>query len=148
MERFIGNIDAKTDAKGRVFIPASFRKILHASGNAQIIMRKDVYQDCLVLYPASVWNEELDNLRARLNKYDEEQQNLFRQFVLEAELLEIDASGRILIPKRYISLANIAKEVRFVGMDYTIELWSKEKLTSPLMDTAEFKDKVKKYLGS
>ena len=47
--QFIGNVEAKMDAKGRVFFPASFRKLLQAEG--RLIMRKDIYQDCLVLYP-------------------------------------------------------------------------------------------------
>ncbi|KAA6307337.1 Transcriptional regulator MraZ, partial [termite gut metagenome] len=58
MVRFFGNIEAKTDTKGRVFIPAQFRKQLTADSEERLIMRKDVFQDCLVLYPESVWNEE------------------------------------------------------------------------------------------
>jgi Uncharacterized protein conserved in bacteria len=147
MKRFIGDIDAKADVKGRVFVPAAFRKILSESGNEYLVLKKDIFQDCLVLYPGSVWNDELDTLRSKLNKYDEEQQQLFRQFVFESETLEIDANGRILIPKRYMQLANIDKEVRFVGIDYTIEIWSKSKLDKPLLDNDTFRAHVKKFLG-
>ena len=56
--RFLGNIEAKTDAKGRVFLPAIFRKVLQAASEESLVMRKDVFQPCLVLYPESVWNEE------------------------------------------------------------------------------------------
>ena len=42
--RFLGNIEAKADAKGRVFLPAVFRKVLQASGEEHLIMRKDVFQ--------------------------------------------------------------------------------------------------------
>lgn len=147
MERFIGNIDAKTDVKGRVFVPSVFRKTLNASGNTRLILRKDIYQDCLVLYPASVWNDELDYLQSKLNKYDEEQQQLFRQYVLESELLEMDANGRILIPKRYLQMADISSEVRFIGMNYTIELWDRKKVEKPLMDATTFKNNVKKFLA-
>jgi MraZ protein len=148
MGRFIGNIDAKTDAKGRVFVPASFRKILQLEGDLQLVLRKDIYQDCLVLYPATVWNEELDQLRTKLNKWDEDQQQVFRQFVLESEVLDMDASGRILIPKRYLQMAHIGSEVRFVGMNNTIEIWSRSKLEKPLMDTDTFKANVRKFLAS
>ena len=148
MERFIGNIDAKADVKGRVFVPATFRKTLQTSGNSQLILRKDVYQECLVLYPGAIWNEELDQLRAKLNKWDEDQQQLFRQYVLESEVVEMDASGRILIPKRYMQMVNLSSEVRFVGMDRTIEIWSRNKLEKPLLDSDAFKESVRKFLAT
>ncbi len=60
MDRFLGNIEAKADIKGRLFIPALFRKQLQAASEERLIMRKDTFQECLVLYPESVWNEELN----------------------------------------------------------------------------------------
>ena len=61
--RFLGNIEAKVDMKGRVFLPSVFRKVLQASGEEKLVLRKDVHQSCLVLYPESVWNERMDALR-------------------------------------------------------------------------------------
>lgn len=148
MDRFLGNIDAKADAKGRIFVPASFRKILQKTKDERLILRKDIFQDCLVLYPENVWNEELTLLRSRLNKWDEEQQQLFRQFVLETEILEMDANGRILIPKRYMQAAGISSEVRFVGMDHTIEIWARNKLEKPLMDAEAFKKGIQKWMAN
>ncbi len=147
MERFTGNMDAKADAKGRIFVPASFRKILQTTEDTRLILRKDVFQDCLVLYPKQVWDEELGQLRQRLNKWDADQQMLFRQLVLDAELLEMDSNGRILISKRYMQLAFISNEVRFVGMDNTIEIWSKSHLETLTMNADNFRQNVKKYLG-
>lgn len=46
--RFLGNVEAKTDAKGRAFLPAVFRKVLSASGEENLVLRKDVFQPCLV----------------------------------------------------------------------------------------------------
>ena len=99
--RFLGNIEAKADSKGRVFLPAGFRKVLQASGENQIVMRKDVFQDCLVLYPESVWNEQVDQLRSKLNRWNKQHQQIYRQFVSDVELVNLDASGRMLIPRRY-----------------------------------------------
>ncbi|MCL1938256.1 MAG: division/cell wall cluster transcriptional repressor MraZ [Candidatus Azobacteroides sp.] len=147
MDRFIGNIDAKLDVKGRVFIPAAFRKILQASGDTRLILRKDVYQKCLVLYPGNIWEEELIELRSRLNKYNEEQQQIFRQFVMGAELLEMDSSGRILIPKRYLQMANISSDVRFIGMDHTIEIWSRMPSGKLPFEEEDFKENFSKHLG-
>ena len=147
MDRFLGNIDAKADAKGRVFIPASFRKILQSSGSTFLALKTDVFQNCLVLYPEPIWNEELDNLRSRLSTWNEEQQNIFRQFVRDVEMLEIDSNGRVLIPKRYLQFAGINAEVRFVGMYDKIEIWSKDCLEKTTMDTETFKKGLEKYMA-
>lgn len=136
--RFIGSIEAKTDAKGRVFLPSAFRKILASSGEEHLVMCKDVFQPCLTLYPESVWNATLDSLRARLNRWNVSHQQIFRQFVSDVEQVTLDGNGRFLIPKRYLKKANIDQCVRFIGMDDTIEIWSHSDNDEPFMDAEEF----------
>ena len=136
--RFLGNIEAKTDAKGRVFLPATFRKMLQASGDEALVLRKDIFQDCLVLYPESVWNEQMDTLRSKLNRYNAQHQRIFRQFVSEVEMLTLDGNGRFLIPKRYLTRAAIRQEVKFIGMGDTIEIWASEKVEESKMSGDEF----------
>ena len=148
MDPFIGTINAKADVKGRVFVPASFRKILQSSEESRLILRKDVYQDCLVLSPEKIWKEELNKLRERLNEWDEEEQHLFRQFAWMVEVLELDSNGRILIPKKYLQMANISGAVCFVGMNKTIELWNPDRLVKSMMSAEDLKSRVKKVLGS
>ncbi len=146
MVQFLGNSDAKADAKGRIFIPSVFRKILQQAGEGFLVLRKDIFQDCLVLYPGSVWQKEIEYLRSKLNKWNNEQQQIFRQFVLDAERLEMDASGRVLIPKRYLEKVEITNDVRFLGMDDTIELWAKEKLDAQAMSPDKFTSKVQEFM--
>ena len=136
--RFLGNIEAKADSKGRVFLPAGFRKVLQASGEDQIVMRKDVFQDCLVLYPESVWNEQVDMLRSKLNRWNKQHQQIYRQFVSDVELVNLDASGRMLIPRRYQQLVGITQEVRFLGVGDTSEIWAGGKDSKPFMDAEDF----------
>jgi MraZ protein len=144
--RFIGNIEAKSDSKGRVFLPACFRRTLQAAACNTVMLRKDVYQDCLVLYPPCSWNEQLDLLRSRLDKWNAKHQMLFRQFVADVEELHIDSNGRILLPKRYLKMASIEQEVRFIGIDATIEIWAKEKLDKPFMSPEEFGNELEKIM--
>jgi MraZ protein len=126
--RFLGNIEAKTDAKGRAFLPAVFRKVLQASGEEVLVLRKDVYQKCLVLYPESVWNARLDLLKAQMSPWKPAHQQMFRQFVSEAETVALDGNGRFLISKRLLKAANIGQNIRVIGMDDTIEIWSPQHL--------------------
>ena len=144
--RFIGNIEAKTDSKGRVFLPACFRRTLQTTACERIMMRKDPHQPCLVLYPEETWNALLDQLRSKLDRWSSHGQMLFRMFVANVEELSIDSSGRILLPKRYRDLANIEQEVRFIGMDDTIEVWAKEKVETPFVQPEEFGNELERLM--
>lgn len=145
--RFLGNIEAKTDAKGRVFLPSAFRKVLQASGSEGLVMRKDIFQNCLVLYPEKVWNEQMDAMRARLNRYNAQHQRIFRQFVSEVEMLTLDGNGRFLIPKRYLLLADIQQGVRFIGMGDTIEIWATGRIEESQMNGEEFGRALEEVMG-
>jgi len=138
MDNFIGNIDAKVDVKGRVIIPADFRKMLQLMEDRRLILRKDIYENCLVLYPALVWEEELATLRSKLKKYGKQSRQIYRKFIQDSNLLEMDSNGRILIPKRYLQIAGINTDVRFIGVDKTIEIWSPTRSDRPEMDDAAF----------
>lgn len=145
--QFLGSIDAKIDAKMRVFVPAAFRKILQGEGLSVLVLRKDLFQDCLILYPENVWDQEVQALRQKLSRWDRSEQQLFRQFVVDAERLEIDANGRILIPKRYLQMINVDSEVQFLGVDNTIEIWSKGALSEVLIDTIDFGTQIQKIMN-
>ena len=146
--RFLGNIEAKTDAKGRAFLPAAFRKVLQLNSEERLVLRKDVFQPCLVLYPESVWNEQMDQMRARLNRWNRQHQQVFRQFVSEVELLTLDGNGRFLIPKRYQRMAEIEQDIKFVGMGDTIEIWSNKKAEEQRMKPEDFEAALEELMGS
>ena len=145
--RFLGNIEAKADAKGRVFLPAVFRKVLQAENVQTLVLRKDIHEDCLVLYPESVWNEQMDAMRQRLNRWDREQQQLFRQFVIDAEEVTLDANGRFLLSRRYQDMLGIEQSVRFIGIDDTIEIWSEEKARELDNARSDFSAKLESLMG-
>ena len=136
--RFLGNIEAKTDVKGRVFLPSVFRKVLQASGEETLVLRKDIYQKCLVLYQESVWNEKVDLLKAQLKPWKPSHQQMLRQFISEAEAISLDGNGRFLISKRLQQAAEIDQDVQFIGMDNTIEIWSPQHLKQILKSDEDF----------
>jgi MraZ protein len=145
--RLIGNIEAKVDAKGRAFLPATFRKVLQASSEEKLVLRKDVFQPCLVLYPESVWNEQMDLLRQRLNRWNKRQQDVFRKFVSEVEILTLDGNGRFLIPKRYQRMADIVQDIKFVGMGDTIEIWSSQRAEQQQMSPEDFESALEELMA-
>ncbi len=124
--RFTGNIDAKVDEKGRVFVPSAFRKILQRADSQGLILRRDIFQTCLVLFPLEVWEEQVDAIKSRTNMFDRKGRDSLRRFVAGAESITLDSGGRMLIPRRYLEEAGIGTEVRFIGVDNTIEVWSRQ----------------------
>lgn len=146
--RFLGNIEAKIDAKGRAFLPAVFRKILQSGGEEKLVLRKDVFQSCLVLYPETVWNEQMDAMRQRLNRWNKQHQQVYRQFVSEVELITLDGNGRFLIPKRYQRMAAIEQDVKFVGMGDTIEIWAVQKAEEQQMSPEEFGSALEELMAT
>ena len=136
--RFLGNIEAKTDVKGRVFLPSVFRKVLQASGEETLVLRKDIFQQCLVLFPESIWNQRVDLLKSQLKQWKPSHQQILRQFVSEAEVVSLDGNGRFLISKRLQRVAGLEQDLQFIGVDDTIEIWSPQRLRESLKTDEEF----------
>ena len=146
MLNFLGNIEAKLDDKGRVPVPVQFRRILQTAGIESLVLQKDIYQNCLTIHPPDVWEENVTEFRSRLNKWNSKHRQLLRQFV-DAERVEIDPSGRILISKRYLKDLNIKADVRFLGVDNVIEMWPKGNLEETLIPAEEFGQEIEQLMG-
>ena len=147
MQAFSGHIHAKLDAKGRAYVPVSFRQILQSSGEARFKIRKDIYKDCLILCSESTWYKKLDDLRKLLNEWDEEQQELFRTFSAEICDVELDSSGRLLIPKKYLLKTKISNAVCFVGINDSLEIWGSDQFNKELLNSDNLKSHVRKFLS-
>ncbi len=145
--RFTGNIDAKADTKGRLFLPATFRRILQEEGEERLILRRDVFQSCLVLYPESVWNKQVDALAERAGMFDRRGRDMLRRFVADSETVTLDANGRFLVPKRYLAMAGIQNEVRFIGVDNTIEVWALDAAQRMLAENETLGDDLEAFMN-
>lgn len=146
--RFTGNIDAKVDEKGRVFVPSSFRKILLREESQGLILRRDVFQRCLVLFPQEVWDEQVNAITARTNMFDRQGRDALRRFVAGAESITLDSGGRMLIPRRYLEETGIQNEVRFIGVDNTIEIWSRQAADALLNEPDTLADALEDMMKS
>lgn len=145
--RFTGNIDAKVDEKGRVFVPSSFRKVLQKNENNSLVLRRDVFQHCLILYPQEIWDAQVDAVSARTNMFDRRGRDALRRFVAGAEVVTLDSGGRILIPKRYLEEANIESELRFIGVDNIIEIWNRKTAEELLNEPDTLADELENMMN-
>jgi len=148
MELYKGIKEVRIDSKGRVFFPACFRRILQLEGESRLLLREDLFKECLVLSPVKNWEEEMNHLDSRLNRYNKEAQEILRDLLIEVKELELDSSGRILIPKDYLQFAKITNTVCFHGMLKTVEVWNPEILRKSKLSREEKRRRVQQLLGS
>lgn len=123
MAEFTGRHEHVLDEKGRVSVPAVFRRQ---------ITGEDLYLNlgmdgCLELYPPEKWQALRDGLR-KLSRGQEKQRFFLRRFASHLRPVSIDAQGRIGIPADLQSLAGIGSVVVFLGQMDTIELWDPVRL--------------------
>jgi MraZ protein len=145
--RFYGDIEAKTDQKGRMFLPSVFRKELQAAGEERLVMRMGIHANCIKIYPESSWNRRMDEMFQKADEWDPVEQEVLRMYMQEVERLTIDANGRILIPAKYLKEAEIDTSVRFLGMNDTIEIWASQNVEKPKLDKEEFAAKLKTIMA-
>lgn len=143
----VGDYQVKADLKGRIVVPSSFRKQLLASDATEFVLRKDIFQNCLVLYPRKEWDEQVEYLRTKLNDYNRIHKKFKAQFFRDTSELALDANGRLLLPKRLLELAGISAEMVFAGMDRTIEIWDKEVYDNNALSEVDFADLAEDILG-
>ena len=123
MSSYIGEYACKVDAKSRVLMPAGLLKQLPASLRERFVINRSVFQKCLVLYPMDLWEETMKRL-GKLNRFNQDNDSFIRQFTSGAIHVEVDATNRILLPKRLLEFAGIGSELVFSANLNNIEIWS------------------------
>ena len=137
IQTFIGNIEGRLDEKGRIFVPAAYRKILAESESKRIVMRRDTDNECLMFYPEQIWNEKVEQLRQTLDEWDPEDQLILMQFMADAEIFEMDGQGRILLQKKNLETIGAQQDVLFVGMLNRFALWAPDVFAAKRLSQSE-----------
>lgn len=147
MSTFIGKYEAKSDVKGRVFIPSGYRKLLSMERNERIVIRKDPDNECIIFFPEEVWNKKVNELRSNLDEWNPEDQMILLRFTEDAEWLDIDSQGRVLLSKKNqqaICLEN--SEVLFIGLVDRFAIWSKKHYEEVRMSPTDLATKLKEKM--
>lgn len=147
MHSFIGDYICRLDPKGRVLLPAAFKKQMPENARDTFVVKKDLYEKCLILYTIDEWEAQNEQLRKKLNPYNKEHSNFLRNYFRGAAELVLDSSNRLLIPKRLLVEAEIDKEIWMSGQDKKIEIWSKEHYESISFNEKEFSEMASNFLG-
>ena len=122
---FIGEYESTVDAKGRFLLPSGFKKqIPEAEGNLFVLNRG--FEKCLTLYPIQSWKPIFQEISS-LNDFDPKVREFRRYFLNGALQVEMDAAGRLLLPKNLMEYAGLGKDIVLVAALNKIEIWDKKK---------------------
>lgn len=146
MTQFLGEFDCKLDAKGRLMMPSALRKQISPEAKEKFVLNRG-FENCLALYPMNEW-EKISAEVNRLNMYVKKNREFARYFYRGATELELDATGRLLLPKRLCEYAGIDKEIILSAFSNKIEVWARDKFEALLNDEpADFAALAEEVMG-
>ena len=144
----IGTYECKADMKGRLLMPAPAKKQLAAVLQDGFVLRRSVFQPCLELYPMAEWNLLMQKVN-KLNRFVKKNNDFIRRFTAGVKVVELDVSGRLLIPKDLHSFAGISKEVVLSSAVNIIEIWDKQRYEKAIDDAAiDFAELAEDVMGN
>jgi len=143
----IGTYECKADAKGRLMMPVAFKKQLSPVLQDGFVLKRSVFQPCLELYPMAEWNQMMQKIN-KLNRFKKKNNDFIRRFTAGVKIVEIDAAGRLLIPKDLVGFAGITKELVLSSAVNIIEVWDKDQYEKVIDDVAvDFADLAEEVMG-
>lgn len=114
------------DAKGRMAIPMRYRAQLQITeAMEQLVVTIDTEEKCLLLYPLLVW-EEIEKKIENLPSFNQVTRRIQRLLIGHATELEMDGSGRLLLPPLLREYAKLDKDVMLIGQGKKFEIWDKK----------------------
>ena len=148
LNTIIGTYEFKVDAKGRVLLPSSLKKQLTPSLQNGFVLKRSVFQPCLELYPMDQWNEMMAKIN-KLNRFVKKNNDFIRRFTAGVKVVEIDALGRLLIPKDLVVFSSISKDVVFSSAVNIVEIWDKDLYEKSIAgDDIDFADLAEDVMGN
>ena len=148
MNTIIGTYECKVDSKGRLMLPNALKKQLNASLQEGFVLKRSVFQQCLELYPMQEWNSMMQKIN-KLNRFVKKNNDFIRRFTAGVRVIEIDATGRILVPKDLAIFASVAKDIVLSSAVNIIEIWDKDLYEKAIDDSVgDFADLAEEVMGN
>lgn len=148
MVNLIGTYECKADVKGRLMLPSTVKKQLSSVLQDGFVLKRSVFQPCLELYPMSEWSILMEKVN-KLNRFVKKNNDFIRRFTAGVKIVELDVSGRMLIPKDLHLFAGISKDVVLSSSVNIIEIWDKDKYEIAIDEAAgDFADLAEEVMGN
>jgi len=124
VQHLVGTHECKADTKGRIMMPIAIKKQLAGNMANGFVLKRAVFNTCLELYPIKEWEHLMEKVNG-LNRFNKKNNDFIRRFTAGVKTVEMDVSGRLLIPKDLVKYAQISKEVVVSSTVNILEIWDK-----------------------
>ena len=125
MLNILGTYEAKVDAKGRFMFPVAYKTQMGDEVKKGFVVKRSIFKKCLELFPAGQWKSETA-LVAKLNMFKKKNADFVTKFMAGVKPVELDGTGRLLLPKDLLSYGGITKQIVLTSVVNRIEIWDKE----------------------
>lgn len=128
-------------------MPSGLKKQLSPVLQKGFVLRRSVFQKCLELYPMDEWNAVMSKVNS-LNRFKKKNNDFIRRFTAGVKMVEVDAAGRLLIPKDLMVFSGIKKNVVMASAVRIVEIWDKDLYEKAIDDaTVDFADLAEEVMG-
>jgi MraZ protein len=128
-------------------VPAPLKKQLLPMLSDGFVIKRAVFQPCLELYPMNQWNALMEKM-GELNRFNRKNVDFIRRFTAGVKTLDLDVTGRLLIPKDLQLFAEISREIVVSSAINIVEIWDKKKYEQAINDSAnDFADLAEEVMG-
>ncbi len=146
MTNFLGEYECRIDAKGRIMLPVALKKQVSPEAQERFVLNRGIEKH-LVLYPMNEWKKITEEIN-KLNLFVQKNRMFMRKFHNGASELDLDASGRLLLPKSLMEYAGVDKDIVLFAYANRIEVWAKEEYDRMLNeDQGDFASLAEEVMG-
>jgi MraZ protein len=129
-------------------MPAPLKKQLASSLQNGFVLKRSVFQQCLELYPMEEWDLMMQKIN-KLNRFVKKNNDFIRRFTAGVKVVEIDALGRLLVPKDLVAFSSISKDVVFSSAVNIVEIWDKDLYEKSISgEDMDFADLAEEVMGN
>lgn len=131
-----------------MLLPSALKKQLDPVLHEGFVLKRSVFQPCLELYPMKEWSAVMTQMNG-LNRFVKKNNDFIRRFTAGVKKIELDATGRLLIPKDLLTFSGVTKEVVMSSAISIIEIWDKDKYEQAIDEAAvDFAELAEDVMGT
>ena len=127
--------------------PSALKKQLQKVIGEGFVIKRSVFNKCLEIHPMNEWDEVVKHVN-KLNRFVKKNNDFIRSYMAGLKVVEVDGSGRFLIPKDLLNFANLKKEIVLSSSVNMIEIWDKKSYELSVSETLkDFGDLAEDVMG-
>jgi MraZ protein len=143
MAIFVGEHIAKIDDKGRIVLPAAFKKAVGEMKLEFVVVEKNKLSKCLDIHTEETWEKNVKKFTKKLDSLNQMHDKLLQLYFENFTRVGVAANGRINIPNGFLEFAGLERNVKFIGMHTTIRMVNADKAEKEETSVEEYLEMLK-----